>query len=244
MWEQLSLNNEEFLDLTYQQARSLKPEENSLWEDFMTYTPLVKFASAVSDYQGGPNQIADFDKILFGQLFELVAHFYLSRKLIKSDRDILLTPHEVQALLTGAERQMPGFGETTGVRGLTIADGMLLRQTKRSWQVGKIFEYKATLRPEQTRGQMRRHRISADHFREHLAYGSNQSYYYGRALHCIRPQLSPLPLTSSPKLKVGLAVPTNLQNAYPEACVVPVSFQGIDLMLNSLIQDGMWLKNH
>lgn len=243
MFELQCSPNSEFLDQTYKAIEKLPKQEAVLWESFVNFVPLTEFGYALSS-ANKPNKAAlkRFDTQLAGQLFELLAHFYLSQE--SNPTRTLLSPRETFSVLTRATVEVPPFGESLSVMGFSMADGMLLKQTSKAWQVDRLYEYKAARDISRIQAQMRQYRHRNSVFGGVPVYGNALSLSLGRALHETRPDLPALPMITNPKMKISLVVPSDLESVWPQAISIPVSFWGLGQVFEGVITDSMWLMNH
>lgn len=211
------------------------PQEfGSLIQQFFTDPEGRRILTIVADFEpSDPDEAQDFTKNLAGITFEQMSYLHLKPEL-EQQNSVLLSPTEVFTLYRNAFADysegnlISHYGLTTGIRGRTIPDGLLIRESEVGLSVDGILEYKAWIRsdvprrPNSLQPATNFITLSSDLGLER----SNpiDPAYLGNLVHSMRPQLKSRPLAINPKIETIYAFPENSQIQVPgsERKVIPI----------------------
>lgn len=231
--------NDLVLMRTEETLRTLTPQSRSLWEKFFDSSCASRvFDSILRFTSSDPYQEHQIRSATAGVVFEELAFLYLREKLTKGR--ILLSPDQTLSLYKlwySDHTVIEDYGIKSSINGITVPDGLELRQSENSWLITRICEYKAGIQVERTRAQLRRYRHEPDLFSDKLEYRSSGSEQLGLILTQVVEDLPIKPVTFHPKVKTLLVTPIDLVQFWPQSFPVPFTRKSFGTVLNAIWAD-------
>lgn len=234
-----SCNNDLILMQTEKTLHTLTPQSMSLWEKFFDSSCASRvFDSILRFTSSDPYQEQQIRRAVAGVIFEQLAFLYLQERLTTGR--ILLSPDQTLSLYKlwySDHTVIEDYGIKSSIYGITVPDGLEIRQAKNSWLITRICEYKSGIHVERTRAQLRRYRHESDLFSDQLEYRSSGSEQLGLMLTQVVEDLPIKPVTFNPKVKTLLVTPTDLVQFWPQSFPVPFTRKSFGEMLNAIWAD-------
>lgn len=140
----LARDSESLFHETFDQMENVSPIGAELFYEFLHSPIAMQLAGLIWDHHHSPlANKGDLERDLAGRVFEELAFIHLQSKLKEHLR--LLTPDETFQLfdychfprIKSSNNQL-----NKGIAGITVPDGLIIRDAKKTWQVIGVCEYK------------------------------------------------------------------------------------------------------